>query len=102
MYHLNFNQKLQRVLREIRDLSSHNIKMELPQKTLQKIDNIDIMRLQAISTHLVAATSQFNIMEKSLLDIERDLISHNIQKAQKVLPSLIYALNINPDNLFLL
>ena len=84
MYLVNFDKELQRVLREIRDLSSHNIEMNLPPRTLQKIENIDIMRLQAISTHLVAATSQFNIMEKSLLDIERNLVLHNIQKARKV------------------
>jgi len=81
---VNFDEELQVVLREIRDLTSHDIKMKLPHEIVQKIDNIDILKVQAVSIRLMAATSQFNIMEKNLLVIEKDLIAHNIEKAKKV------------------
>jgi len=81
---VNFDEELQVVLREIRDLTSHDITMKLPHDIVQKIDNIDILKVQAVSIRLMAATSQFNIMEKNLLVIEKDLIAHNIEKAKKV------------------
>ena len=80
------------MLREIRDLTSHGIPMKLPHGVTQKIENIDILKLQAVNTRLSAATSQFNIMEQSLMDIERSLVYHNIDKARKV--DLIFKIQV--------
>uniref|UniRef100_A0A7M5WU63 Dynein heavy chain tail domain-containing protein n=1 Tax=Clytia hemisphaerica TaxID=252671 RepID=A0A7M5WU63_9CNID len=85
LFHVNFDEKLKIVLREIRDMTSHDIPMKLPHDVTQKIENIDILKLQAVNTRLSAATSQFNIMEQNLLDIERNLVNHNIDRARKIL-----------------
>ena len=72
------------VLKELRDITSQNFHIQLPSEIMLKIENIDVFKVRAVSTRLLAATSQFSLMMKNLLEIEKELMAQNIKKANKV------------------
>lgn len=81
--HVNLDSDLQIFLKEIYHLSTMGIK--LPERIFQKVRNVDIHTVRSFATRLLTATSQYDIIEKELNDIEKALVQEQLIKAKKVI-----------------
>ena len=80
--HVNLDSDLQVFLKEIYYLSSLGI--TLPERIYRKVEHLNILTIRSYATRLLTATSQFDIINKELKDVEKALIQEQITKAQNV------------------
>ena len=91
--HVNLDANLQIFLKEIYYLSSIGIK--LPERIYQKVQHVDILTIRSFATRLLTATSQYNLINKELKEVEKPLIQEQMVKAENV------SLNVDFLSLFI-